>query len=118
MFHRSHSEKTLTLGASTKLVEDIVVIGGGLVGLSVAAGLAHRGFQVRVIEKYNFMPVGAALGIAPNGFKALKEIVPGLDVAVAAVGVLGATLLLILYHTMLNIISPMCTCSEYSASFH
>jgi salicylate hydroxylase len=68
-------------------VDDVAIVGGGLAGLALAIGLSHRNFQVSVYEKCpTFLPIGTTLGIAPNGWKALREIQYGLDDRVANVG--------------------------------
>ena len=68
-------------------VDDVAIVGCGLAGLTLAIGLASRNFQVSVYEKFpTFVPIGSTLGIAPNGWKALREIQPGLDDRVAYVG--------------------------------
>jgi 2-polyprenyl-6-methoxyphenol hydroxylase-like FAD-dependent oxidoreductase len=56
-----------------------VVVGGGIGGLGVAAGLHRRGWTVRVLERAPaFTEVGAGISLWPNAFRAL-----------AAVGVTG-----------------------------
>lgn len=56
-----------------------VVVGGGVGGLAVAAGLHQRGWDVRVLERApEFTEVGAGISLWPNAFRAL-----------AAVGVTG-----------------------------
>jgi len=55
----------------------ILVIGAGIAGLGISCGLANLGFRVHVIEKRNeFRKVGSTIGLAPNGIKAIKELVP------------------------------------------
>ena len=49
-----------------------VVVGGGIGGLAVAAGLHARGWTVRVLERAPaFTEVGAGISLWPNAFKAL-----------------------------------------------
>ena len=56
-----------------------VIVGGGIGGLAVAAGLHRRGWTVRVLERAaEFTEVGAGISLWPNAFRAL-----------AAVGVTG-----------------------------
>lgn len=58
---------------------DVVICGAGLGGLAAAQGLINSGFSVMSFEKNSgFQPRGAALGISPNGLKALELLVPGL----------------------------------------
>eukprot|EP00537_Pseudo-nitzschia_pungens_P001746 CAMPEP_0172369520 /NCGR_PEP_ID=MMETSP1060-20121228/33233_1 /TAXON_ID=37318 /ORGANISM="Pseudo-nitzschia pungens, Strain cf. cingulata" /LENGTH=417 /DNA_ID=CAMNT_0013094467 /DNA_START=99 /DNA_END=1352 /DNA_ORIENTATION=- len=55
-----------------------IVIGAGPAGLSVSLGLAHRGWKVILVEKYESFEVrGASFGMGRNGIKALEEIHPG-----------------------------------------
>ncbi len=52
-----------------------VVIGGGIGGLTAAAGLHRRGWQVTVLERApSLEPVGAAISLAPNSLRALDVI--------------------------------------------
>ncbi|GHA19638.1 FAD-dependent monooxygenase [Streptomyces purpurascens] len=49
-----------------------VVIGGGIGGLTAAAGLCRRGWRVTVLERARSLePVGAAISLAPNSLRAL-----------------------------------------------
>jgi 2-polyprenyl-6-methoxyphenol hydroxylase-like FAD-dependent oxidoreductase len=57
----------------------VIIIGGGLGGLSLSLGLADLGFQVDIVEKQpNFSRTGATFGIQANGQKALEELSPGI----------------------------------------
>ncbi|MFE1251140.1 FAD-dependent monooxygenase [Streptomyces sp. NPDC058766] len=52
-----------------------VVIGGGIGGLTAAAALHRRGWQVTVLERARSLePVGAAISLAPNSLRALDVI--------------------------------------------
>lgn len=52
-----------------------VVIGGGIGGLTAAAALHGRGWQVTVLERARSLePVGAAISLAPNSLRALDVI--------------------------------------------
>lgn len=58
---------------------NVIIIGAGLSGLAMSVGLAKQGFTVDLVEKRpTFLPMGATLGIAPNGLKALEELCPGI----------------------------------------
>lgn len=49
-----------------------LVVGGGIGGLAVAAGLVRAGWRVTVVERAEaFSPVGAGITVAPNGVKAM-----------------------------------------------
>ena len=49
-----------------------VVIGAGIGGLAAAAGLYAAGWNVTVCDRASSLePVGVALGLAPNGLRAL-----------------------------------------------
>lgn len=51
----------------------IVVVGGGIGGLSAALSLARRGFAVTVLERSaEFGEIGAGLQLAPNATRVLK----------------------------------------------
>jgi 3-hydroxybenzoate 6-monooxygenase len=53
---------------------DVIVVGGGIGGLSAAFALARRGLSVRVLERSaEFGEVGAGLQLAPNCTRILDE---------------------------------------------
>ncbi|MEU1199714.1 FAD-dependent oxidoreductase [Streptomyces sp. NPDC005813] len=53
---------------------DVIIVGGGIGGLSSAFALARRGLRVRVLERAKeFGEVGAGLQIAPNCTRILAE---------------------------------------------
>ncbi|MFV0137255.1 FAD-dependent monooxygenase [Streptomyces sp. HMX87] len=53
----------------------VVVIGGGIGGLTAAVALHLRGWQVTVLERARSLePVGAAISLAPNSLRALDVI--------------------------------------------
>ena len=63
-----------------------VVIGGGIGGLAATAGLCSAGWDVTVCERSaSLEPVGAALGLAPNGLRALDAIGAGASLRALAV---------------------------------
>jgi 2-polyprenyl-6-methoxyphenol hydroxylase-like FAD-dependent oxidoreductase len=52
-----------------------IVVGGGIGGLSAAAALHRRGWEVEVLERApGFSEVGAGLAIQPNGLRALDAL--------------------------------------------
>lgn len=54
---------------------DIIVIGGGIGGLTAARALVRRGARVTVLEKAGaFREVGAGLQITPNGARVLQAL--------------------------------------------
>ncbi|WP_236787622.1 FAD-dependent oxidoreductase [Amycolatopsis sp. GM8] len=71
----------------------VLVVGGGIGGLSAAYALARQGLRVRVLEQASeFGEVGAGLQIAPNGTRILHEY--GLLDEVKANGVLPASMVM------------------------
>ncbi len=53
---------------------DVVMIGGGIGGLSNAVALGQAGFRVRVLDQAPELgEVGAGLQIAPNGTRILRS---------------------------------------------
>jgi len=61
---------------------DVLIIGGGLSGLALAASLSKLNVHCLVVEKNDFRDTGAVLGVQPNGLKALKEISPAIATAI------------------------------------
>src|SRR5262245_16624389 len=59
----------------------ILIVGGGIAGLSFAAALRRRGFNPDVIERSpHWDPVGGGIAVQPNAMRAMREM--GLDAAV------------------------------------
>jgi 3-hydroxybenzoate 6-monooxygenase len=63
----------------------IVVVGGGIGGLSTALSVAKQGHEVVVLERGEFAEFGAGIQLAPNGIHALDQL--GIDVRASAVHV-------------------------------
>ena len=56
-------------------ISNAIVIGGGIGGLAVAAGLARRGVAVTLMEQAPALgEVGAGVQISPNGFAVLRAL--------------------------------------------
>lgn len=59
-----------------------IIVGAGLSGLAASLGLSSIGFTVDLLEKHHSFDVrGSTIGLAPNGSKALAEILPNEDIA-------------------------------------
>jgi 3-hydroxybenzoate 6-monooxygenase len=72
---------------------DIIVVGGGIGGLSAAFALTRKGFGVRVLERSaEFSEVGAGMQIAPNCTRILNSY--GLLDEAKALGVLPVSMLM------------------------
>lgn len=59
----------------------IIVIGAGITGLSIGAGLANTGHSVTILESVSeISEVGAGLQIAPNACRVLRRlgVMPGI----------------------------------------
>jgi 2-polyprenyl-6-methoxyphenol hydroxylase-like FAD-dependent oxidoreductase len=70
------------------MARTVVVVGGGVGGLAVAAGLHRRGWSVRVLEQApEFTAVGAGIALWPNAFRALEVI--GAEVTGGKLGAVG-----------------------------
>jgi len=54
---------------------DVIVVGGGIGGLSAALNLTRQGLRVRVLERSEqFGEVGAGMQIAPNCTRILDQL--------------------------------------------
>ena len=50
----------------------ILIIGGGIGGMSAAVALAHAAFRVHVVEQASeFSEIGAGIQLAPNAMRVL-----------------------------------------------
>ncbi|CAJ2663195.1 unnamed protein product [Trifolium pratense] len=60
---------------TTKIVEDVVIVGGGIAGLTTALGLHRLGVKSLVLESSDSLRVGGfALAILENAWKALDAV--------------------------------------------
>lgn len=57
---------------------DFIIIGGGLIGLSLSIHLSTKGFSVEIYEKYDVEEFneGYSLGISTRGLKVLETVLP------------------------------------------
>ena len=66
-------------------MRQVLIVGGGIAGLSLAIGLARHGLACEVIEKAPaFSPAGAGIGLAMTGMLVLRAL--GVSDAIAARG--------------------------------
>lgn len=57
---------------------EIVIIGGGIVGLVLAAGLVHQKVRVKLFEQArNFREIGAGIGFTAKTVQCMEKINPG-----------------------------------------
>ena len=71
----------------------IVIVGGGIGGLSMALALAKRGYPSRVLEQApEFKEVGAGIQLGPNSWRALQSL--GAEPAVKPLAVLPHALVM------------------------
>lgn len=66
-------------------VERILIVGGGIAGLTLAAALHQRDFSAELVERNQTWPaVGAGIAVQPNGIRILRAL--GMDRAMEEVG--------------------------------
>ncbi|MBO1347226.1 MAG: FAD-dependent monooxygenase [Hormoscilla sp. GUM202] len=64
---------------TSPVVNKVAIVGGGIGGLATAVALRKQGIDAHVYEKARELrPVGASLGLAPNGLKSLEAVDPGI----------------------------------------
>ncbi len=89
----SSGPTTTSTVADGDATPDVLVVGGGIGGLSAAYALAREGLRVRVLEQApEFGEVGAGLQVAPNCTRILHEY--GLLEEVKSLGVLPSAMLM------------------------
>ncbi|KAJ5788391.1 hypothetical protein N7457_003381 [Penicillium paradoxum] len=72
---------------------EIAIIGGGIVGLVLAAGLTRRGVQVKLFEQArNFREIGAGIGFTRNTVQCMEKICPGIVRALRSGGAVNVSL--------------------------
>lgn len=58
---------------------DVAIVGGGIVGLSLALGLLQRNIKFKIYERaHGFGEIGAGIGFTPNAERAMKLLDPRL----------------------------------------
>ncbi|KAH8693367.1 hypothetical protein GQ44DRAFT_792474 [Phaeosphaeriaceae sp. PMI808] len=66
---------------------EIAIIGGGIVGLVLTAGLTRRGVRVKLFEQArNFSKIGAGIGFTANTARCMGRINPDVVTALRAGG--------------------------------
>ena len=65
--------------------ERILIVGGGIAGLSLATALHQRGFDAHLIERNTrWEPIGGGIAVQPNAMRVLHKL--GIDSAVKRAG--------------------------------
>ncbi|KAL4749589.1 hypothetical protein BDW72DRAFT_214005 [Aspergillus terricola var. indicus] len=71
----------------------IAIIGGGIVGLILAAGLTRRGIKVDLYEQArNFREIGAGIGFTANTVRCMEKINPAIVKALRSGGAVNVSL--------------------------
>ncbi|GMF96287.1 unnamed protein product [Aspergillus oryzae] len=72
---------------------EIAIVGGGIVGLVLAAGLTRRGVQVKLYEQArNFREIGAGIGFTKNTVGCMEKINPAVVTALRSGGAVNVSL--------------------------
>jgi 2-polyprenyl-6-methoxyphenol hydroxylase-like FAD-dependent oxidoreductase len=81
----SHSVFWKVLEQAMANIERILIVGGGIAGLTLAAALHRQGFTAELIERSpSWQAVGAGIAVQPNGMRVLHAL--GLGAAVERAG--------------------------------
>src|SRR5262249_6988601 len=66
-------------------IDRILIVGGGIGGLTLATALRRRGFFAELIERSpSWRPVGAGIAVQPNGIRVLRRL--GINAAIERAG--------------------------------
>jgi len=66
-------------------LDRILIVGGGIGGLTLATSLRRRGFFAELIERSpSWRPVGAGIAVQPNGIRVLRSL--GINAAIERAG--------------------------------
>ena len=60
---------------------DILIVGGGIAGLTTAIALRHRGFAPELVERSaSWRALGAGIVLQPNAMRVLRGLNVGTDI--------------------------------------
>jgi salicylate hydroxylase len=72
---------------------EIAIVGGGIVGVVLAAGLVHRNIRVKLYEQArNFSEIGAGIGFTANTVRCMEQINPSVVTALRSGGAVNPSL--------------------------
>lgn len=71
---------------------ELAIVGGGIVGVTLAAGLVHRNIKVKLFEQArNFSEIGAGIGFTANTVRCMQQINPAIVEALRGGGAVHAS---------------------------